>query len=272
MANRIAMIGGGNMATALVGGLIETGFTASDIHVLDRNEHKREKFEKQFGAVAHDALGDWVKEMDVIVLAVKPQGLAVMCEALAPLVRADALVLSIAAGVRIADIKRWIGNENIVRTMPNTPSLVGAGVIGLFLPEGISGEQREMVEKIVPAMGEVIEVRSEKELDLLSTVSGSGPAYVFRFIEALEAAVIARGFEPQSARRMAIMTIVGAGKLASLSTEPPSKLRENVTSKGGTTAEALRVMNEHDFMGIMDEAVQAAYDRNQVLADELGKH
>ena len=120
-------------------------------------------------------------------------------------------------------------------------------------------------------MGETIEVKSEQELDWLSTVSGSGPAYVFRFIEALEAAAIKRGFDEQSARKMAILTVQGAAKLAVSSSDSPAQLRVNVTSKGGTTAEALRVMQEHHFMEMMDEAVQAAYNRSQVLADELGK-
>ncbi len=155
--------------------------------------------------------------------------------------------------------------------MPNTPALVGAGVVGLYVPSELQAEDRTVAQDVLAAMGEVITVNSEEQLDVLSTVSGSGPAYVFRFIEALEASAVRRGFDEAGARRMAIMTVVGAGKLASLSHEAPSKLRENVTSKGGTTAEALRVMQEHDFMGMMDEAIQAAFDRNQILADELGK-
>ncbi|MBO7172913.1 MAG: pyrroline-5-carboxylate reductase [Burkholderiaceae bacterium] len=269
MANRIAMIGGGNMATALVGGLIKNGFDPATIDVLDRNEHKRKMFAEEMKVVVHDAPGEWLKEATVVVLAVKPQGLAQTCETILPFLAPNALMFSIAAGVRIGTIARWTKTDKVVRTMPNTPSLVGAGVIGFFAPAGLDEEALALSKQVAEAMDEVIEVRSEQELDLLSTVSGSGPAYVFRFIEALEAAAIKRGFDPEGARRMAIMTLWGASKLAMESTEPPAKLRENVTSKKGTTAEALRVMQEHDFMGMMDEAIQAAYDRNQVLATEL---
>ena len=271
MANRIAMIGGGNMATALVGGLIKNGFDPASIDVLDRNEHKRKMFADEMNVVVHDAPGEWLKDATVIVLAVKPQGLAQTCETIVPFFNPEALMFSIAAGVRIATIARWTKTDKVVRTMPNTPSLVGAGVIGFYAPEGLEATVVDLAQQVARSMGEVIEVRSEQELDLLSTVSGSGPAYVFRFIEALEAAAIARGFDPEGARRMAKLTLWGASKLAMESTETPAKLRENVTSKKGTTAEALRVMQEHDFMGMMDEAIQAAYDRNQVLATELDK-
>ena len=155
--------------------------------------------------------------------------------------------------------------------MPNTPCLIKAGVVGLFVPSSIAQEDKEVALEIMSAMGEVIEVQSEQQLDVLSTVSGSGPAYVFRFIEALEAGAVRRGFDEKAARRMAILTVLGAAKLAVQSNETPAKLRANVTSKGGTTAEALRVMDEHDCLGMIDQALDAAYDRNQVLADELGK-
>lgn len=271
MANRVAMIGGGNMATALVGGLIKNGYAPESIDVLDRNEHKREMFAREMGVVVHDAPGEWLKDASIVVLAVKPQGLAETIDTIVDYFAEDALMFSIAAGVRIETIARWTKTDKVVRTMPNTPALVGAGVIGFYAPETLESTIVEQAITIARAMGEVVTVRSEQELDLLSTVSGSGPAYVFRFIEALEAAAIKRGFDEQGARRMAILTLWGASKLAMESSEPPAKLRQNVTSKKGTTAEALRVMDEHDFMGMMDEAIQAAYDRNQVLATELDK-
>lgn len=271
MQKRIAMLGGGNMATALVAGLVGSGVNAKMIDVLDRNANKCEHLSQTYGVQTHQTEGDWLAEADVIVLAVKPQGLSQTIESLKTHFKEGALFISIAAGVRIADIARWVGSSRVVRAMPNTPALVGAGVVGLYVPSELEAEDRTVAQDVLAAMGEVITVNSEEQLDVLSTVSGSGPAYVFRFIEALEAAAVRRGFDEAGARRMAIMTVVGAGKLASLSHEAPSKLRENVTSKGGTTAEALRVMQEHDFMGMMDEAIQAAFDRNQVLADELGK-
>lgn len=271
MQKRIAMIGGGNMAAALVAGLVANGVEGKMIDVLDRNECKCERLRQLHGVNTYLTAGDWLKEADVIVLAVKPQGLSKTIASIKHLFKKGALFISIAAGIRIEDISRWIGAQRVVRAMPNTPALVKAGVVGLYVPETLEKADHEASYEIVAAMGEVVTVTTEQQLDLLSTISGSGPAYVFRFIEALEAAAVRRGFDVENARRMAIMTIVGAGKLASLSDETPSKLRENVTSKGGTTAEALRVMQEHDFMGMMDEAIQAAYDRNQELADELGK-
>ena len=271
MQKRIAMIGGGNMAAALVAGLVANGVEGAMIDVLDRNECKCERLHQEYGVNAYLTAGDWLKEADVVVLAVKPQGLSMTIASIKHLFKAGALFISIAAGIRIADISRWLGSMRIVRAMPNTPALVKAGVVGLYVPSTLDKVDYEASYEIVSAMGEVVSVTSEQQLDLVSTISGSGPAYVFRFIEALEAAAVRRGFDPEGERRMAIMTVVGAGKLASLSEEPPAKLRENVTSKGGTTAEALRVMQEHDFMGMMDEAIQAAFDRNQELADELGK-
>ena len=271
MNKRIAMLGGGNMARALVAGLVSAGLETINIDVLDRNADKCEALRRDFGVNAYEQAGDWLKAADVVVLAVKPQGLAQTIATLKHFLNPEALFISIAAGIRIADIARWLGSQKLVRAMPNTPCLIKAGVVGLFAPATIDANDKTTAYEILSAMGEVIETTSEQQLDLLSTVSGSGPAYVFRFIEALESGVVRRGFDEVAARRMAILTVLGAAKLAAQSTEAPAKLRANVTSKGGTTAEALRVMDERDFMEMMDQAIQAAYDRNQVLADELGK-
>lgn len=270
MQKRIAMIGGGNMAGALVAGLVAAGYPSHLIDVMDRNQTKCDRLHSEYAVNTHLTAGDWLKQAEVVVLAVKPQGLFDTIGEIKTFLSAQALYISIAAGVRIEDMARWLGSDRVVRAMPNTPALVKAGVVGFFVPKKLT-DQKEEVLTILQAMGETIEVKSEKELDWLSTVSGSGPAYVFRFIEALEAAAIKRGFDEQSARKMAILTVLGAAKLAVSSSDSPAQLRVNVTSKGGTTAEALRVMQEHHFMEMMDEAVQAAYDRSQVLADELGK-
>ncbi len=272
MQKRIALVGGGNMGGALVAGLVKGGMNPTFIDVLERNPQKCDHLAKAYGVTTHETTGEWLKNSDVIVLAVKPQGMAQTIADIKADFKSEALFISIAAGLRVDDLTRWVGSERLVRAMPNTPALVGAGVVGLYVPEALSEDDRQTACTVVGAMGEIMAVTNEKQLDVLSTVSGSGPAYVFRFIEALEAAAVVRGFDEALARRMAIMTVVGAGKLASTSDEPPAKLRQNVTSKGGTTAEALRIMEEHDFMGMMDEAIQAAYDRNQVLADELGKN
>lgn len=270
MQKRIAMIGGGNMAAALVAGLAATGYPADCIAVMDRNEDKCARLHAQYGIFTHLTAGDWLTKADLVVLAVKPQGMKVAIEQIKPYLSDKALFISIAAGLRIKDIARWLGSDQLVRAMPNTPALVKAGVVGLYVPENLEGE-KPLVVDVLKAMGEVIVVKSELELDLLSTVSGSGPAYVFRFIEALEEAAVKRGFDREGARKMAILTVVGAAKLVVQSSDSPAQLRINVTSKGGTTAEALRVMQEHHFMEMMDEAIQAAFDRSQVLADELGK-
>lgn len=270
MQNRIAMIGGGNMAGALVAGLVAANYPGDFIDVMDRNPPKCERLHKDYGVNTHLAAGDWLKKADIVVLAVKPQGMRQTIESIRPFLNPNAFYISIAAGLRIEDLARWLGSDNLVRAMPNTPALVKAGVVGLYVPSALE-TKKELAQSVLSAMGEVINVKSEEELDLLSTVSGSGPAYVFRFIEALEEAAVKRGFDSEGARRMAILTVLGAAKLAVSSTDSPAQLRINVTSKGGTTAEALRVMQEKGFMEMMDEAVQAAYDRSQQLADELGR-
>lgn len=270
MEKRVAMIGGGNMAGALVAGLVAAGYPADLIDVMDRNQAKCDRLQKDYGVNTHLKAGEWLKAAEVVVLAVKPQGLSQTISQCKEFFSEGALYISIAAGIRVSDIARWLGSFNLVRAMPNTPALVKAGVVGLYVPDAALA-QKEIAQSILCAMGEIITVQSEEQLDLLSTVSGSGPAYVFRFIEVLEAAAIKRGFDPEKAREMAILTVLGAAKLAVASNDSPAQLRINVTSKGGTTAEALRVMDEHQFMEMMDEAVQAAYDRSQVLADELGK-
>lgn len=270
MEKRVAMIGGGNMAGALVAGLVAAGYPADLIDVMDRNQAKCDRLQKDYGVNTHLKAGEWLKAAEVVVLAVKPQGLSQTISQCKEFFSEGALYISIAAGIRVSDIARWLGSFNLVRAMPNTPALVKAGVVGLYVPDDALA-QKEIAQSILCAMGEIITVQSEEQLDLLSTVSGSGPAYVFRFIEALEAAAIKRGFDPEKAREMAILTVLGAAKLAVASNDSPAQLRINVTSKGGTTAEALRVMDEHQFMEMMDEAVQAAYDRSQVLTDELGK-
>ena len=269
MTKKIAIVGGGNMARALIGGLIQAKISPDCIDVVDHNQDKLQRLKNDFGVCVHSNLGQWVAQAHTLVMAVKPQVMALACKQVLPFKAPDALVVSIAAGIRIEQFKDWMQTDHVVRAMPNTPSMVGAGVVGLYIPQSLNETMAKLARSIMPAMGEVIEVDSEEQLDWLSTVPGSGPAYVFRLIEALEEAMTRRGFEQSKARKMAVMTIVGAGQLALLSQESPTTLRENVTSKGGTTAQALRVMDEHGFMQMMDEAVQAAYDRNQELAEQL---
>lgn len=269
MNETIAIIGGGNMAAALIGGLIQSGVKAQAIHVIDHHAEKLKNLQKCYSVSTHDCLGDWLCEAKAVVLAVKPQVLAKACREVRTFLDKETLIISIAAGVRLAQLQEWMQSSYIVRAMPNTPSMVGAGVVGVIIPQTLSESHSGLARKLVEAMGKVIEVKSESELDWLSTVPGSGPAYVFKMMEALEAAMLHRGFDSEKAREMAVMTVVGAAELALKTQDSPATLREKVTSKGGTTAQALRVMDEYGFMKMMDDAVQAAYNRNQELAEEL---
>ncbi len=266
---KIVFLGGGNMAAALIGGMLERGFAACDVVVIELARERREWLARSFGVgVAADVGG--VPGADVVVLAVKPQQ---MREALAPLAGrlGDALVISVAAGLRVADLSRWLdGHAQVARAMPNTPALIGAGVTGVYAPQAVDAAGRELAERILSAVGSVVWVDDEARMDSITAVSGSGPAYVFHFIEALEAAAVSRGFDAATARRLALDTVLGAARLASSSEDPPAVLREKVTSKGGTTAAALAVFGEGDLVGLVGRAVAAAEARGRELGDELG--
>ena len=227
------------MASALIGGMRERGFGNADITVIEPDASARERLQALGGVTvlaAPDASGF---DSDVLVLAVKPQQ---MKAALAPFagMLQKTLVISVAAGLRLADIGRWLdGAARLVRCMPNTPALMGAGVTGMFAAPGVDATGREVAERILAAVGSIVWVDDETRLDAVTGISGSGPAYVFHFIEALEAAGLAQGFDAASARRLAIGTVLGAARLAEASQDSPATLREKVTSKGGTTAAAL---------------------------------
>lgn len=266
---KIVFLGGGNMASALIGGMLERGFAAADILVVELSRERRDWLQQNLGVGVAADVG-MAPGADVLVLAVKPQQ---MHEALAPLAgRLDgALVISVAAGLRVADLSRWLGGHaRIARAMPNTPALIGAGVTGVYAPPAVDAAGREVVDRILSAVGSVVWVDEEARMDAVTAVSGSGPAYVFHFIEALEAAAVARGFDAGTARRLAIDTVLGAARLAAGSDDSPSVLREKVASKGGTTAAALAVFAEGDLMGLVGRAVGAAEARGRELGDALG--
>ena len=266
---KIVFLGGGNMAAALIGGMLERGFVASEVVVVELAAARRDWLVQTFGVGVAADVGA-MSGADVVVLAVKPQQ---MREALAPLAGrlGDALAISVAAGLRVADLSRWLGGHpRVARAMPNTPALIGAGVTGMYAPDAVDGAGRELAERIVSAVGSVVWVDDETQMDALTAVSGSGPAYVFHFIEALEAAAVSRGFDGATARRLALDTVLGAARLAASSDDPPGVLREKVTSKGGTTAAALAVLGDGGFVGLVDRAVAAAEARARELGDELG--
>ncbi|HWV19021.1 MAG TPA: pyrroline-5-carboxylate reductase, partial [Rhodocyclaceae bacterium] len=237
---RITILGGGNMATALIGGLREKGFSAAGMQVIELNAEVRDALTEKFGVRCTETIDAASLNCEVLMLAVKPQQ---MREALKPLIGQlrDQLVISIAAGIRVADIARWLGgHQRIVRTMPNTPALIGAGITGLYAAPEVDAEQRQLADTILAAVGSTLWVEDESQVDAVTAISGSGPAYVFYFIEALESAALELGFDLPSARKLALETTLGAARLAARSNDAPAILRERVTSKGGTTEAALR--------------------------------
>lgn len=268
---KITFIGGGNMAVALIGGLRKQGFSAAGMEVVEPSEEKRAQLGEAFGVRCTPTVDAAALNCETLVLAVKPQQ---MKEAIAPAAGklVDQLVVSIAAGLRLADISRWLGgHRKLVRTMPNTPALIGAGVTGLYADPSVELEGRMTAEKILGAVGRVIWVDDESMMDPVTAISGSGPAYVFYFIEALEAAAVNLGLDLQAARLLAIDTFLGAAKLADASGETISALRERVTSKGGTTEAALKSFDADGIRAAIERGVQAANARGRELGDLLGQ-
>lgn len=268
---KITFIGGGNMAVALIGGLRKQGFSAAGIQVVEPFAEARERLTAAFGVRCVAAVDAAALNCEVLVLAVKPQQLR---EAVGPFAGKldQQLVVSIAAGLRMADISRWLGDyHRLVRTMPNTPALIGAGVTGLCADPSVDLEGRTSAEKILKAVGSTLWIEDEDKMDAVTALSGSGPAYVFYFIEAMEAAALNLGIDPLAARRMTVETFIGAARLAEQSSESISTLRERVTSKGGTTEAALLSFGAHGIAGAIEHGIMAAAARGRELGDILGK-
>jgi pyrroline-5-carboxylate reductase len=268
--HKVSFIGGGNMAAAIIGGLIASGTQPTDIEVVEINAEARVQLSARFGVVTHTDLSQ-ARLHGLIVLAVKPQTLPDVAAALSARL-AGQLVVSIAAGVRVADLARWLGGHNrIVRAMPNTPALVQAGVAGLYAAPAVGQDARSQAEAVLRAVGGVVWVDDEPQLDAVTAVSGSGPAYVFYFIESLEAAGVAQGLAPETARQLALQTFFGAAKLALESGEEPGVLRQRVTSRGGTTERGIAVLEAAAVNLAISQAVEAASRRSAELGDELGR-
>ncbi|CCD35401.1 Pyrroline-5-carboxylate reductase [Candidatus Paraburkholderia kirkii UZHbot1] len=268
---KIAFIGGGNMAAALIGGLIKRGTAPTDIYAVDINDEARERTAKQFGVATGAGIDAKLGGYDAIMLAVKPQVLKGVAEALAPHLSKQT-VISIAAGIRATDLSRWLnGYTQIVRTMPNTPALIGMGVTGLAALSGVSDSAKALASTVLEAVGTAIWFDDEAKLDAVTVISGNGPAYVFYFIEAMQEAARQLGMDEEQGRALAVATFTGAAQLAAQSGEPASVLRERVTSKGGTTAAALA---SFDAQGVKDAIVRgalAAEARAKEMGDELGR-
>jgi pyrroline-5-carboxylate reductase len=268
---KVTFIGGGNMASAMIGGLLAQGWSAADLRAVDIAAQARDRLERDFAVKTSAALDVTAAAADCIVLAVKPQQMReTACDLRVRL--GSQLVISIAAGIRLADLERWLGGYNrLIRVMPNTPALVRAGVSALYAPGAISAEEKSRAQAILGAVGTTVWVEREELLDAITAVSGSGPAYVFYFIEALEQAGRELGLPDADARRLAMETFSGATRLALSSEDPVAALRERVTSKGGTTERALKSMAADRVKEAVIRAVKAAAERSRELGEELGK-
>lgn len=268
-ALQIAFIGGGNMASALIGGLLTRGLSASQIQVIEPFAEQRAKLVEQFQVAVSEAPGASLARATLVVWAVKPQILREAAEQSRAHTSA-ALHLSVAAGIRSDTLAGWLGSERIVRAMPNTPALIGQGMTALFARPAVSADDRLTVEQVVQTTGEFLWLEQETQLDAVTALSGSGPAYVFYFIEAMVQAGTDMGLSPQQAHQLAVGTFVGASALAQQATEPPEVLRARVTSKGGTTYAALTSMEQDDIKGRFMHALQAARQRAIEMGQEFG--
>lgn len=266
-ARRIGFIGAGNMAASLIHGLLTRGVPASQIYASDIDASKLQLLRDQHGIMSGD-IASLANTVDVIILAVKPQVMRSVCEELASRsLRPDCVVISIAAGIPLAALEQWLGSHRpIVRCMPNTPALVGEGASGLFANDNCSEEHRQLADAILGAVGISCWLQAEKDIDTVTALSGSGPAYFFLLMETMEKAGIKLGLTADVARRLAIQTAAGAGRLAASSDVPPAELRHRVTSPGGTTEQALLSFARDDFETIVERAMSAAYDRAVELA------
>ncbi|NEX61440.1 pyrroline-5-carboxylate reductase [Noviherbaspirillum galbum] len=268
---KIAFIGGGNMAGALIGGLAGKLTAGANIHVVDPNADALRRLETQFGVTTAPQIDDALARADVVVLSVKPQQMKDVAAQLKPHV-ASQLILSIAAGIRAVDLSRWLnGHRAIVRTMPNTPALIGQGITGMVATDGVSDSQRAAADAILRAVGKTVWLDDETLIDPVTAVSGSGPAYVFYFIEAMQQAAQEMGLSAEQGNQLAIATFTGAAQLATQSDEPVSLLRERVTSKGGTTYAALTSMEASGVKEAIVKALKAAAARGKELGEEFGR-
>jgi pyrroline-5-carboxylate reductase len=274
----ITFIGGGNMGRALISGLLANGFEPNQISVVEANAVTALKLYEDYGVQGIGALEqiafDFSKN-NVVVMAIKPQDFNLVAKELAAkLKHASApgpLILSIAAGIRLKDMSRWLDHTRCIRAMPNTPALIGKGITGLFADAAVDHADRALAETICNAVGQAVWVSEEKLMDAVTAVSGSGPAYVFAFLEAMQAAGEKLGLDTATARKLSYATLEGATQLAHNSDEHAGVLRERVTSKGGTTAAALDVMKQQGWHEILEKAIDAASQRGKAMGDELGQ-
>jgi pyrroline-5-carboxylate reductase len=267
---KVGFIGGGNMSTALIKGLKSQDFDPKNIQVVELDDARREALAQSLNVNVTQHLKD-IAQNDVIILAVKPQQLKAVAFELAPFLKQQ-LIISIAAGIRLSDLSRWLNQyPKIIRAMPNTPAQIQLGMTGLYAMPHVTEIENETATQILNAVGSTLWVESEVKLDAVTAISGSGPAYVFYLIEALQEAATALGLTATQARALSIATFSGASKLAEVSTTPIQTLREQVTSKGGTTEQGLLSLETSKVKQAIILAAEQAEKRAKVLGDELGK-
>jgi len=268
---KIAFLGGGNMATALIGGLIAKGHEASRISVIEMSPAAREKLGARYPVRVTTAPDDAMKGADTLVLAVKPQDMKRALASLGSEVR-GALVISVAAGITLETLSRWLGgHRRIVRCMPNTPALYGVGITAMYPNAAVTARQRALAESVLAGAGEVVWVQDEAQLDAVTAVSGSGPAYYFYVLEAMQRAARTLGLDVELARKLSLATAHGAAVMARESRDDAAQLRKNVTSPGGTTERAISVLDARGVGGAFEDAIVAAAARSRELAAEAGK-
>jgi pyrroline-5-carboxylate reductase len=265
----IAFIGGGNMASAIIGGLIRQGMPAAQIEVVEPFAEARDKLKAHLGIAPQEQAGPALARAQLVVWAVKPQTFK-EAAAQAKAHTGSALHLSVAAGIRSDSIAQWLGTERIVRSMPNTPALVGKGMTALYARPAVSAGDKARVEQVIATTGASLWVDEEAHLDAVTALSGSGPAYVFFFLEAMTQAGMEMGLTREQAYQLSVGTFVGASELAQASEDPPEVLRQRVTSKGGTTYAAITSMEQDQIQQRFTKALHAARQRAKELGDEFG--
>jgi len=267
----IGFIGAGNMAYALINGLLNNGYDSKNIKASDPNNGLLQKREAELNITTFSNNSSLIEVCDIIVFAVKPQVLSEVCLELRDNIKPNHLFISIVAGIRVNDINRWLGgNYSLVRTMPNTPALMQHGVTGLFPNELVNDEQKAIVTTILSSVGDCFWVNEEKLIDAITAISGSGPAYFFLLMQSMTQAGMALGLDEKIAKELSVQTAFGASLMATKSGKDPRTLRTNVTSPNGTTQAAIESFQDQNFEGIVANATRAAFDRARELSNELG--
>ena len=270
-SSTISFIGAGNMASAIIGGMLDNGYQAGNIWVSAPDDSHLQALRDRFGVSVTTYNRYCAQQADMVVLAVKPQVMAEVCRDIAPVVQnTRPLMVSIAAGLTSDTLDGWLGGGlPLVRVMPNTPSLVGKGAAGLFANAAVTAEQKTMVQSVFESIGSALWVDDEEQLHGVTALSGSGPAYFFLMLEALEAAATEAGIAPKTARELAIQTMAGAAEMAARSEHDPAQLKRNVMSPGGTTERAINTFEDGGMRDLVQKAYNAAFERSQEMSKEL---